>query len=248
LIFQVVLSNAVSHGGDRETALGRNWRAEDGSVKTPSRGTLAVAAIVIAAVAGCSDATPREVRHEMAARATGAGSQTVLDRRWGYRVTLPSGWHRATRSLTPNVTDPVEILAVATFPLPSGESLCGTSGALARVRPRGALVTLQERGIGAYGGPDFPPRPDRFGSDPRLPGRSEWPYCAAIRPGGRRSTQIRPVPMLDYYFGFGDAGRAFHALVAVGKSAPDRVREQAFQILDSLRFDPTVKPTWHTSG
>jgi hypothetical protein len=218
-------------------------------VSTPSRGALgvAVAATVIVALAGCGEATRGQARHNAGAHATRVVWRTYHDRRWGYRVAFPSGWHRATRNLTPNITDPVEILSVASFPFRADQTLCGTAGVLARVRPNGALVTIMERGIGAYGGPDFPARPARFLPDPRLPGRSEWPYCAAMPPNWR-GAPLKRVPMLDYFFGFGDAGRAFHVLVAIGKSAPDRVRHQAFRILDSLQFDPNIKPGWHSSG
>jgi hypothetical protein len=54
--------------------------------------------------------------------------------------------------------------------------------------------------------------------------------------------------MHDYYFGFGDAGRAFHVLVAIGRSAPLDVRRQAFRVLDTLQVDPQVKPRWRSSG
>jgi hypothetical protein len=54
--------------------------------------------------------------------------------------------------------------------------------------------------------------------------------------------------MLDYWFGFGDAGRAFHVLVAIGRNARPELRRDAFRILDSLRFDPSVKPDWRASG
>jgi hypothetical protein len=164
------------------------------------------------------------------------------DRERGYAVSFPSGWHRARTNLTPRITDPVEILSLATFPLRKGDQLCGDRGGrLGRVRPDGALVTVQERGRGAYGGRDFPPRPAAFRPDRDLPGRSTWPYCAAAE--GKP-----PVPMLDYWFGFGDAGRAFHVLVAIGKDASAQTRRDAFRILDSLRFDPSVKPDWRAAG
>jgi hypothetical protein len=54
--------------------------------------------------------------------------------------------------------------------------------------------------------------------------------------------------MLDYWFGFSDAGRAFHVFVGIGKDAPPDVRRDAFRVLDSLRFDPAVKPGWRSSG
>jgi hypothetical protein len=55
---------------------------------------------------------------------------------------------------------------------------------------------------------------------------------------------VRDLPVTDHWFGFGDAGRAFHVLVIVGRSAPEGVRREAWDILDSLRFDPDVKPAW----
>jgi hypothetical protein len=47
---------------------------------------------------------------------------------------------------------------------------------------------------------------------------------------------------------FGDAGRVFHVFVGVGKDAPEEVRREAFEILDTLRFDPGVKPDWQSAG
>jgi hypothetical protein len=209
-------------------------------------GGLVVAAIT-ATLVGCGGGE-RITQHDRRVRATRVGWPTYHNRKWGYDVALPLSWHRAKRSLTPNIADPVEILSVATFPLRDGEALCGTGGALARVQPAGALVTVQERGRGAYGGPDFPPRPVQFQPDPALPGRSEWPYCAATPPNQQRWRPVQPVPILDYYFGFGDAGRAFHVLVAIGKGAPRNIRREAFRILDNLHFDPNLKPRWESSG
>ena len=91
-------------------------------------------------------------------------------------------------------------------------------------------MTLQERSRAARGDPTFPQRPANFEPDPRLPGNSELPYYVR---GYRRP----PIPMLDYWFGFRDAGRAFHVLVGVGREDPDEVRREAFGILDSLRLD-----------
>jgi hypothetical protein len=206
------------------------------------------AIIVIAALVGCDGGKRVGVEPGQLGRVKLAGWQSYHSARWGYDVSFPAGWYRATHTLTPSISDPVEILSIATFPFRRGQLLCTSTGALARVRPAGALLSIQERGIGAYGGPDFPSRPVRFRPDPRLPGRSEWPYCAAVQPNQRRYKPVRAVPMLDYYFGFSDAGRAFHVLVTIGRKAPAGVRRTAFLILDSLRFDPHVKPGWKSSG
>jgi hypothetical protein len=204
---------------------------------------LGVATVLVVVVAGCSETQTERRERDHGARAETGGWTTYADKRWGYTVTFPSSWHRAERSLTSTITDPVEILSLATFSMREADELCRDRGrgALARVHPAGALVTVQERGRGAYGGVDFPPRPARFSPSPELPGRSTWPYCA-VAPGDP------PLPILDHWFGFGDAGRAFHVLVAVGRSAPEGVRRDAFGVLDRLRFDPNVKPGWQSSG
>lgn len=140
-------------------------------------------AVLVAALAGCGEAETvghdTGPRLESSERDRGAQSErqgwtSYHDPNWGYTVTFPSGWHRARRSLTPSYTDPVEILSVATFPLREGDELCGDRGALARVPPGEALVTVQQRGRGAYGGSGFPPRPASFRPDLSFP---------ACRPG-----------------------------------------------------------------
>ena len=41
-----------------------------------------------------------------------------------------------------------------------------------------------------------------------------------------------------HWFGFRDAGRGFHVLVAIGSDAPPERRAEAVDLLDSLRFEP----------
>ena len=43
--------------------------------------------------------------------------QRITDARHGYSMALPGGWYRARSNLTPQLLDPREILAVATYPL-----------------------------------------------------------------------------------------------------------------------------------
>ena len=198
------------------------------------------AAAVSVALAGCGSESGRE--RPAVGRSTGNIAQPPshwrehVDERRGFSVSFPRGWHRARRS--PTIGDPVEILSVATFAFSRNRGLCRS---LAAVPPDQALVNLMERGRGAYGGPSFPARPLKFMPDPELPGTSTWRHCA----GGE---QPGPAPVLDYWFGFGDVGRAFHVMVALGKAARPAVRRQAFRILDTLRFDPDVKPHWRSVG
>jgi hypothetical protein len=146
----------------------------------------------------------------------------------GYSLTIPDGWHRAAHSLTPTITDPVEMVSLATAPFERGESVCR---ALDRVVPSGAFVTVQERMHGGAGAPGFPPRPAEFRPRPAVEGNSTWAWC------GRRDSEP-PLPIDHYWFGFSDRGRAFHVLVAFGKDAPEAVRAEAFALLDSLQLAP----------
>jgi hypothetical protein len=190
-----------------------------------------IALTLVLAAAGCGGGDGA------AGPATGAWREHVDERR-GVRVSLPPGWNRARQPASPSIGDPVEILLVATFPMTESRGLCRS---LTSIPPDQALVTLQERGRGAFGGPSFRPRPASFEPDPKLPGTSTWPYCV-------HGDDHPPIPMDDYWFGFGDAGRAFHVFVGVGKDAPEEVRREAFEILDTLRFDPGVKPDWQSAG
>ena len=155
----------------------------------------------------------------------------------GIAFELPPGWQRATVSLTPRLTDPREVLTVATFPLRYRRTGCAQfpSSALEDLGPRDALLTVQERGLDPSSTwPDFPPRPAQFG--PSLGGPSEASACA---PGAR---------FTDHWFAFADGDRHFHVLVAFGPAAPAAVKRQAWGILESLRIDPRVRPDWRSSG
>ena len=146
--------------------------------------------------------------------------------RYHYSVTYPSSWHRATRSLTPHLSDPHEVLTVGTGPLPVGGPRCAQVpvNALEAVGATGALVTVQERApTNANGG--FPPRPKHFKLRPTP--SLEIPACLA--PHGR--------PRLTW-IAFRDHGRHFYALVALGRSATSRTRDEATRVLDSLRVNP----------
>jgi hypothetical protein len=160
-----------------------------------------------------------------------------VHRAHGIAVELPPGWEAAPTSLTPGLTDPREVLAVATFPLQYRPTLCAhvAGSALEDLGPRDAFVTLQERGLdsdSAWQG--FPARPRHFG--PGLGGASEAGDCV---PRAR---------FADHWFGFSDRDRHFHVLVAFGPDATAATRAQAWAVLDSLRIDPTVRPDWPSSG
>jgi hypothetical protein len=154
----------------------------------------------------------------------------------GLAVSLPPGWQRATTSLTPGLEDPREVLTAGTFPLRYRETRCGhlPTSALEDLGPRDALLTLEERALdpgSSWSG--FPPRPAHFG--PELGGSSEAGACA---PGAR---------FTDHWFGFSDGDRHFHVLVAFGPDASAAVQREAWEILDSLKIDPGVRPDWRST-
>ncbi|HEY6762129.1 MAG TPA: hypothetical protein VI318_21690 [Baekduia sp.] len=153
----------------------------------------------------------------------------------GLAVRLPSGWQAARVNLTPHLVDPREELAVATFPLRYRPTACAhmPGSALADLGPRDAFVTLMERG--SDHSTAFPPRPADFAAAEGDAGRSEASACV---PGAR---------FVDHWFEFSDGGRDFHVLVAFGPSATAATRRAAWRILDGLRVDASVRPTWPRS-
>src|SRR4051794_11386580 len=139
-----------------------------------SRGTGAVPGVmlrVIAALAVCLAATGCGADEKRA-----GGSVPFAEH--GLTVALPPGWSAAARSLTPELSDPREVLAVATYPLRYRPTACAhvAGSALRDLGPDDAFVTLQERGVDPGSQwPDFPERPPHFG--PQLGGPSEASAC-----------------------------------------------------------------------
>jgi hypothetical protein len=176
-------------------------------------------------LAGCGE----EETHSAAAPRPGVTTYAAH----GLTVELPAGWRHADASLTPQLVDPREVLAVGTYPLRYRATRCAhlPGSALEDLGSSDAFVTLQERGAGASG---LPPRPARFG--PELGGASE---AAACVPDAR---------FVDHWFEFSDRGRDFHVEVAFGPDASAATRAEAWTILDSLRVDPSARPDWQSSG
>jgi hypothetical protein len=150
----------------------------------------------------------------------------VESRQHRFAVRLPAGWELASRSLTPTLSpNPVEILSAGTLrDMQPREGSCGHMpiGAIERMGPRDALVTVFER----YGGARFPDRPAHFA----LPDRTEQGDATACTHTATR--------LDEYWFDFRDADRGFHVLAVFGRDAPRERRKQALALLDSLRFEP----------
>jgi hypothetical protein len=155
--------------------------------------------------------------------------------RFGVSGSLPAGWQLAGESQTPHLTDPREIVTVATFAPPAArDGRCNhlPGDAITAMGPRDALVSVQERGRGASAA-GYPPRPARF-----APGASDLSEVV-------RGCVDTPTVARVLWQPFSDSGRSFYALVALGAQAP---AEQAYAILDRLRFDPGFEPDWPSAG
>jgi hypothetical protein len=171
--------------------------------------------LVVALLAGCANEPAREPAAPTPA--------PVESRQHRFAATLPAGWHLAPRSLTPSLSNPVEILSAGTVrDMQPRDGDCGHMpvGAIERLGPRDALVTVYER----YGEPRFPDRPARFS----LPDRVEQGDATAC---ARTATRLD-----EYWFEFRDGNRGFHVLVVLGHDAPPERRAEALALLDSLRF------------
>jgi hypothetical protein len=142
----------------------------------------------------------------------------------GLTVQLPSGWHGTRAILTPNLGDPKQVLAAATYPLRYRSHNCAQvpASALQDLGRTGGFVELEERRpVGPADPSEFPPRPRHFG--PGLGTRSEAGQC------------VPHVHMSERWFGFTDRGRRFYGRVAFGPEASPATQSEAWRILDSLQ-------------
>jgi hypothetical protein len=152
---------------------------------------------------------------------------TYKDAAHAFTVSYPSAWHRATRSLTPHLTDPHEILTLATYDLRrSRHPRCAhvPEQAVKDLGDADVLITVQER----RGPSGFPPR--RKPTDLGAAAPVEASECAG------RSGQIE-----EHWLTFRDRGRGFHVYVAFGRHAPTTLRDEARRVLDSLAFEAPVR-------
>lgn len=185
--------------------------------------TVSVAAVLVAVAMRGGDDERLGARIEAAHPPRGS----YRDRAARFRVEIPENWRRAREIVIPQVTNPREILVASTFALDSAVEPCGPfyDHVLGHMGPHEGFVAVQERaGRSVAGPPEFPPRPKRF----RLPIRAPEPRGC----GRNRDRRL----VRDWWIPFRDAGRDFYAQVAIGSTAPDRVRFGAMRLLDSLRF------------
>jgi hypothetical protein len=169
-------------------------------------------ATLVFALAGCGQEGAQK----------GADWVTYRDQELGLAVRYPSDWHRAGERLTPQLRDPTEVLSLGTFPLRVGGDRCSHMPvrALEDFGPTDAFISLQEREHPVAG--EFVPRRVFRAPDDTRTGR----FCV---PDAQRAD--------DWLF-FGDSGRGFYAIVALGTEASPTTRRELVEILNCLEFEP----------
>ena len=188
-----------------------------------------VAVAVLLAGLVLSSCGEDEERPAPAAAAALAGMTRFTDERQGFEVTFPSDLMRADTVLTPSLGNPREILSVGTVePVANGgSSRCAQHPVetMARVGPRDAFVTIQERANQLSG--EMRPGPPQL--DAVVPDDSEAAQCVG-----------HGVPFKTYWMPFELGGRGFYADAALGDDAPPELRAQLQSVLDSFTARASV--------
>jgi hypothetical protein len=170
--------------------------------------------------------------------ATDGRLRTLHDGARDFSVSYPNGWNVAEENLTPQLSEPVEILSLGTFPLRIGRDIDDglrlfdapvAPKALEDMTSKDAFLSLQESGAVFAG---FDARPDHFGPL----GCDESIY--GCRPPDELPEALRKAPFRAWWIPFEDKGRAFYLFVAVGIEATPQLRQQAWAVADSILFEP----------
>ena len=145
--------------------------------------------------------------------------------RAGIVLAYPSGWTPASENLTPALTDPWEIFALATYPLRPGGSSCAQYpvNAIEDLGPSDALIWLAERHQGSAG---TPIRPTKFES---------WMNAAPLDDSADCLSAHKD--LVHRYREFSDAGRDFAVYVAYGASASAKTLSELWGMLDGMTVD-----------
>jgi hypothetical protein len=155
-----------------------------------------------------------------AGTAWGSSSNWLLYRDQGVTLRYPPSWHATTTPLT-HVTDPEQIVAIASYPLPKsnrGDDGCQPQEALDHLPATGAFIFGWEdpadSGFGPPRASDFPARPAHFTL-------IHYGHYECSGPG--------------YMLAFRDHGRFFQLHVALGQRATIATRHKVLRILDSFQ-------------
>jgi hypothetical protein len=227
------MGEVTSGGGDPEGAMRRAHDRE--RRRRVAAGVLAFAVFVSAGAALWYAFRPATVPAEIGPSPTMASPTpssvpsnwvTFSDSENSFSVAYPSDWTRARENLTPNLSDPLEILSLGTYPLRPGGTSCAEfpGNAVSNLGANDAFITLQEQKPG-HPSSFFEPRPTSFGP---TDGQSNDEFSAGCV-NGQTAFEHHWIP-------FTDQGRNFYAYVALGADVSDSTRAEPWAILDSLQF------------
>lgn len=141
----------------------------------------------------------------------------------GVSIDTPADW-TFNNDPVPALVEPAMLFAVGTGPVPTGGD-CAPSPAIDGMPPDGALFVLQEYGsvqvpeTGQHQPYEFRSRPDHFDLGPLL--------------GPFECFGVEAHDVL-----FQDGGRFFQVFAMFGPDAPDSLRQEVEQSLDTLSVDP----------
>lgn len=146
----------------------------------------------------------------------------------GISLTVPDGWHAASRRLT-GLLDPRERLVLTSFPIKGNTRSrgCSPDDLLRQLPDSGVAAWLLEY-VDAGARRHFYRRPDRFHLGPRPAAGFD---CFTPQPTGNA-----------HLFNFSESGRAFQLLVAVGRNAIPETRRTAERALNSIRVEQCDLP------
>jgi hypothetical protein len=179
---------------------------------------LLAALVPVAALSSCSSGDNR----------VGTESDVFQSRSAGISLTVPDGWHVASRRLT-GLLDPRERLILTSFPIEGNIRSRGCSpDGLLRQLPRSGVAAWLLEYMNAGARRHFYRRPDRFHLGPRPAATFD---CFTPQPTGNA-----------HLFNFSDSGRAFQLLVAVGRTVTPETRRAAERALNSIQVEQCDLP------
>jgi hypothetical protein len=168
------------------------------------------------------------------ARSAGAvpGWNTYDDKADGLTISFPSSWAMATGNLTPNLLDPKELVALATYSLNSNppSNVCPQfpTAAINAMGSGDAFISI----LGAGPAPTsqtnpFPARPAGGfnASTPVDLSRTDFLHCLS-----------HPLNGSGQWMGFTQAGRDFYVLAVIGTDASATLRSHVYTILNSIQI------------
>jgi hypothetical protein len=186
-----------------------------------SSARMILACLVLAATTACS--LGGEAGTNRTATEAGDAWITYRDTAGGFTISYPSSWERAETTLTPNRTEPTELVSVGTdllVPTPADMNCAQASTrALKALGDTGALISLavvSDADLSSY-----PPRPEEFRLSDGAPGEA-----VACVPDPRFTERV-------IFFRVNE--RVFFYAVFLGTNASATTRREAASVLNSLR-------------